>query len=326
MAWPTSSPSWVIFNKQFYGYYHKLLAFNLKLFNEASNGALLLSAGEITGDFETMAFLNRLNGLVRDRDPSSDADVAQIDFNWDSMSKVKIAKGTPPVNMTEHFWTWVGKSPKEAAAYLANQLVEEDLYSKVQSAVGAGIAALTNLQTNSIPVVYDGTAGAANLTGLVRAAQLFGDRKSSIGAWIMHSKSHADILEGAIANATDLFKFGDINVQEDGFGRRFIVSDIPALTYVATGTKYRVLGLTPGAVIIEGNNDLKVNYQEVNGKENITATWQGQWTFNQSVKGMTWDESNGGRAPTLAELSTATNWDPKITSAKDGPGVMANFQ
>lgn len=326
MAWPTSNPAWVIFNDEFYGSYRKLLAYNIDLFNAASNGAMVLTAGQIQGDFATMAFLQRLTGLVRDRDPASDAAVSQIDFNWDSMSKVKLAKGTPPVNMTEHFWTWIQKSPAEAAAWLANQLVEEDLYNKVQNAVGGLVAALTNLN-GSQTVIYDGSAGVASISGLVTAAQLFGDRKSAIGAWIMHSKSHTDILQGAITNATDLFKFGDINVQEDGYGRRFIISDIPALVNLTpTPDQYRVLGLTAGAVILEGNNDMDVNYVKTNGKENITATWQSQWTYNMGIKGMTYDTANGGRAPNLAAVSTATNWDSKISSPKDGPGVMALFQ
>jgi hypothetical protein len=63
-----------------------------------------------------------------------------------------------------------------------------------------------------------------------------------------------------------------------------------------------------------------------NGNENISRTWQAQWSFNLGLKGFAWDKTNGGKSPTTAALTTGTNWDKFATSNKDLPGVLVNTQ
>lgn len=56
-----SSPSWEIISEKMYGAYYQLLACNTNLFNEATRVGLVLSSGQIDGDFSTMSFFNRLS-------------------------------------------------------------------------------------------------------------------------------------------------------------------------------------------------------------------------------------------------------------------------
>ena len=323
MAWPSSSPAWDIISEKMYGAYYQLLAYNTNLFNEATRGGLVLSAGQIEGDFSTMSFFNRLSGLVRDRDITSDASVSSIDFSMDNISRVKYAKGTPPVRLDRHRWEWILKNPEDAVALISQQLVEETIAAQLALAAGALIAANTGVGAT---LTYDGTAGTTSLAGLTNAAQLFGDRSGDINCWLMHSKCYTDLQLAALTNASNLFQIGSVRVVQDAAGRPIVVSDLPTLVYTSTGTKYHVLGLTPGAVVVEAEQDFFFNVDTSNGTENIGSTWQAQWTENIGLKGFTYDTTNGGRNPTQATLLTSTNWDKKATSVKDCGAVLANFQ
>ena len=322
MAWP-SSPSWDIISEKMYGAYYQLLAYNTNLFNEATKGGLVLSAGSIEGDFSTTSFFNRLSGLVRDRDVTSDATVSAIDFSMDNISRVKYAKGTPPVRVDSHRWKWIQKNPEDAIALISQQLVEETIAAQLAVATGAVIGACANVGAT---MTYDGTAGTATLAGLVEAAQLFGDRSSDITCWLMHSKVAKDLKIAALANSNNLYQIGNVKVIEDVDGRPIVVSDLPSLVYTSSGTKYHVVGLTPGAVVVEAEQDFFFNVDTRNGTENIGATWQAQWTENIGLKGFTYDTTNGGRNPTQATLLTSTNWDKKATTVKNCGAVLANFQ
>ena len=157
-----------------------------------------------------------------------------------------------------------------------------------------------------------------------RGAQKFGDRAQEIRAWAMHSTPQFDIYDKALTNSNQLFQFGTVQVREDGFGRRFIISDSPSLSITSGSpavTDYYTLGLVQNAVVVEDNNDFFANTETSNGTENIQRTWQAEYTFNLSLKGYTWDVGNGGKSPTDTEIATGTNWDKTATSLKDTAGI-----
>lgn len=322
MAWPASGPAWTVINDLIYGAYWQMLSYNTQLFNAATKGGLVLRTGPaIPGDYEKMTFFNRLSGLVRDRDITSDATVSAIDFNTSDISRVKYAKGTPPVRIDDHRWQWIGQEPAKAAAQIAKQLAEETLADNLSVAASALIGFNSNVGAT---LTYDGTAGTTTLAGLTNAAQLWGDRSSQIKCWLMHSKPFTDLQLAALANATSLFKFGDVNVVADQLGRPFIVSDLSALVYTSSGTKYHILGLSEGAVTLETGNDFLTNVETENGKENIARTFQAQWTNNIGIKGAAWNTAVVH--PTTAQVGTGTNWTKVATSVKDCGAILANFQ
>ena len=51
---------------------------------------------------------------------------------------------------------------------------------------------------------------------------------------------------------------------------------------------------------------------------------KGEYAYNLSLKGFTWDVTNGGSNPTSAALSTGSNWDTATISHKDRAGVAIN--
>jgi len=322
MAWPASAPSWDILNKLMYGSYRQFLAYNANLFNTNTRGGLLLSSGpDIQGDFEKMSFFKTLSGMVKDRDITADTDLSVLRFEMDNLAKVKYAKGTPQVEIIPHQWDWILKSPEEGMAMLGEQLAEQTLADNLATAVAALVAANTNVGAT---LVYDGTANTPTLSDLTDTAQLWGDRSNNIACWVMHSKSFTDLQKAGLLNAQNLFTYGNVNFMADQTGRPFIVSDLPGLIYTSTGTKYHILGLSPGAVKIEAGQEFRSLFQETGGKENIKSFWQAQWTNNIELKGFGWNTSVV--RPTTAQLGTGTNWVKKATSVKDCGAVIGNFQ
>lgn len=313
-----------VFNQYTYTTFLELLAQNIALFNSATQGGLILKDNAANqGDYSDAAFYARIAGLVRRRDAYGNGDVAAVDINQLLATTVKVASGTPPVNIDQHFWQWIQRSPSEAGVVIGTQLAEDSLVDFVGVAIRALTAALSNVGAE---VVYDGTGAVLGLNPMNSATALFGDRANAIKCWLMHSKPMFDIFGAALTNTAQLFNFGTVNIRSDAFGRPFVISDSADLVYTSSGTKYRSLGLVAGAAIVEKNNDYLENMETKNGKESITRTFQAQWTFNLGLKGFGWDKQNGGHSPTNAALATGTNWDKVATSIKDLPGILVNSQ
>ena len=310
-----------VFNQYAYATMQELLSYNINLFNQATKGALVLRGGNNQGDYSDVASYKRISGLVRRRDAYGTGSVSAVDINMLLATAVKVAAGTAPVNIDPHFWQWIQRAPEEAGVVIGRQLAEDTLADMLAASLKSLIAALT---TVGATVVYDGTAGTLSLGKLVTGSALFGDRADDLACWVIHSKPMFDIFGAALTNANVLFTFGTVKVMQDGFGRPFIITDQTDLVYTSSGTKYHTLGLAPGGAVIEQNPDFLENIETKNGNENITRTYQAQWSFNLALKGFQWDKTNGGHSPTNAALATGTNWDQYAASIKDLPGIMVN--
>lgn len=289
----------------------------IELFNAATNNALILSAHPFAGDFEIQAFFARLQGLVRRRNPYTMGAVSPIHLTMLAEAMVKVGAGTPPVELEPSMFAWIQQNPNEAAAMVGKQLAEEMLKDMFHILVGSIKAALSGVSE----VTYDGTAGNLSYASLNLAQAKFGDAYQEIALWLMHSKPIFDIYGANISNANSLFSFGTLNVQRDPFGRLLIITDEPALV---TGSTYHTLGLVPGAGMIATQDDFFQNIETTNGYENIKRTMQAEWSYGVSVKGFTWDRTNGGKAPTTSALLTASNWDRIAESHKNLAGILVN--
>lgn len=313
-----------VFSQYAYTAFIELLAQNVALFNAASRGGIVLRSAANQGDFADEVFYARIAGLIRRRDAYGDTDVAEKDIEQLLKTTVKVAAGTPPVRIDPHMWQWIQRSPEEAGVVIGKQLAEETMQDMLNTGIRAFVSAISNVGAT---VVYDAAAATANLRALNKGAALFGDRAQAIVAWVMHSKVLHDIFDTSLANSEQLFNFGNVQVISDGFGRPFIVTDCADLFNATPNPdEYRTLGLVPGAILLEQNNDFLENLETKNGGENIRRTWQAQWSYNLGIKGFSWDKANGGASPTNAALATGSNWDRNATSVKDLAGVIVETQ
>ena len=309
-----------VFNKYLYSSMTEVLRQKVELFNAASQNTIILNASAHEGDYSDVAFWKKISGLVRRRDSYGSGAVSAVDIEHLLDTAVKVAAGTPPVNIPPSQMLWIQRAPEEMAAVIGQQLAVDAMADMLNTAIGATSAALGQVAA----VVYDPGPPTADIspTILNEGSRLFGDAYNDIKVWVMHSKSLHDYYESGLTNTARLFTYGTVNVIQDAFGRTFIVSDSDSLIDTApTPDEYFTLGLVTGAVVISQNNDFYSNIETSNGDENILRTFQAEWSWSLGIKGFKWDKTNGGASPTTAALTTATNWDRYATSVKDLAGV-----
>lgn len=312
-----------VYSEYAYASMTEVLRQRIDLFNAATGGAITLRSAAHQGDFSDVAFFAKISGLVRRRNSYGSGSVAEKKLAHLVDTMVKVAAGTPPVRLDPGQFKWIQQNPEVAGAALGQQLAVDTMADMLNVGLGASYAALS-AQT---AVVYDATGNTSpedtlSFGNLNNGQAKFGDQASTISAWVMHSKPMFDLYGKNLSNAERLFNYGNINVMRDPFGKLLVMTDSQNLVITGTPNKYAVLGLVPGAVIIDQNDDYTANEEAKNGDENIIRTYQAEWSYNVGIKGFAWDKTNGGKSPNDAALLTSTNWDKYATSHKDLAGVV----
>ena len=312
-----------VYSEYAYSSMTEVLRQRIDLFNAATGGAITLRSAAHQGDFSDVAFFAKISGLVRRRNSYGSGSVAEKNLAHLVDTMVKVAAGTPPVRLDPGQFKWIQQNPEVAGAALGQQLAVDTMADMLNVGLGASYAALSA----ETAVVYDATGNTSpentlSFGNLNNGQAKFGDQASTISAWVMHSKPMFDLYGKNLTNSASLFNYGNINVMRDPFGKLLVMTDSQNLVIAGAPNNYAVLGLVPGAVIIDQNNDFTANEEAKNGGENIIRTYQAEWSYNVGVKGFAWDKANGGKSPNDAALLTSTNWDRYATSHKDLAGVI----
>ena len=188
----------------------------------------------------------------------------------------------------------------------------------IAALIAALVAAISNQSTAKNDV---SATGGINYGAINTAHALFGDHSTSLVAQVMTGQVYHKLIGQNLTNTPQLFQAQNVQVV-DILGKAVIVTDAPSLFASGTPDLQKVLSLTDSAAIVFDGGDIISNIQTNNGKERIETTMQVDYTFGLSLKGYTWDESNGGKSPTDAELATGSNWDKVATSIKHTAGVI----
>ena len=213
---------------------------------------------------------------------------------------------------------------------MGKQLAKDMMADMLDTALGA----LSSALDGTARLITDKTGDATptcTTAHMHSATQPFGDRASSLNVWVMHSKPLHDLYAENIANAVQLFSYGTLNVLQDPFGRRFIMTDSSGLVNTTpVPDEYHSMCLQPGAIYVGQNNDFFSNVETSNGDENIGRTFQAEWTWQLGLKGWKWDVtvagSGNGNSPTVAELATTSSWDRSLTDTTDQDKAMAGVK
>lgn|SRR5574337_341072 len=313
-----------VFNEWTYSTMTEILDQQIALFNAATRNAFTLRTAAHTGDYSETAMWAKITSLVRRRNAYGTGTLTAQAMKHLVDTAVKVAAGTNPIDLSPGQFKWIQLNPQEAGAAMGQQLAVDTMADMLNTGILATVAAIAGNAAMVNDVYNDTTAVDATIAQLNTTVGKFGDRANAIAAWVMHSKPLFDIYGNAITNTNRLFVFGTIAVAQDGFGRPLVMTDSPALiTPVATKpNKYNTLGLVPGALLVEQNGDFTQNIDTRNGNENISSTYQAEWSYQLSVKGFSWDKTNGGKSPNDSAIGVSTNWDQYATSDKDTAGVM----
>lgn len=295
------------------------LAQKIDRFNEASAGAIVLSTEGFGGDFFQRSMWNSVVSAQRRVDRyTAQASVTPTDMSQFKESAVKIAGGFGPVRFEPSQLTYIEKASTEAIDMAAQSFSQAMMADMLNSAIAALVAAISNNANTTNDV-----SGSANisLTAFNAAHAKFGDASGDLVAQVMNGAAYHKLIEQNIANNNRLFVEGNITVVES-LGKRVIVTDAPALFQTGTPNKFKVLSLARDAARISNAGDVITNVDTRNGQIRIETTFQADYTFGLSLLGYTWDEVNGGKSPTDAEIATGTNWDQTQASIKHTAGVI----
>ena len=301
----------------------EILPEQIDLFNGATANGLVLRTQERPGDFFDATYWAQITGgLVKRRNARNSGALTAKTLQQLQETSVKVDAGTHPIYFQPQALRRILKNPKEAGVTYGTQLAQERLADMVNVAIGSFVAAHKVLASN----YHDAKAKATALQVLNTAAAKLGDSAGDLALWLMHSTPAHDLYGQALNNENRLFEYGNVKVVNDGFGRPIVMSDAESLINVegvsAGVNSYNICGLIPGAVLVEDNGDFFQNEEVSNGKENIEATIQSEWTYNVGLNGFAWDKTNGGASPTTAALTTSANWDKVATSHKNLGGVV----
>ncbi|NID14391.1 major capsid protein [Luteibacter yeojuensis] len=300
------------------------LAQMVQKFNGASNGAIRLTTEGFTGDFLQESFFAAIHSAQRRVDRyANQASVTPTDLTQLKHSSVKVAGGFGPIRYEPSQMTWLEKPTAEGIEVASRNFAEALLADQLNTAIAALVAAISNQPTATNDV--SATAG-VDYAAINAAHALFGDASGNLVAQVMTGQVFHKLIGQNIANAGHLFDSRSVNVV-DILGRPVIVTDAPALYSAAVVSpeapaKQKVLSLADSAAIVSDAGDVISNVQTVNGQTRIETTMQVDYTFGLGLKGYTWDEANGGKSPTDAELATGTNWDKVASNIKATAGVI----
>ncbi|WP_036577949.1 major capsid protein [Brucella anthropi] len=313
-----------VFNKYFMPATIETLAQMVNKFNAASGGTIRLTTEGFEGDFLQESFYAAIHSARRRVDRyAANADQVATDLTQQKHTSVKVAGGFGPVRYEPSQMTWLEKPTAEGIEVASRNFAEALLQDQLNTAIAALVAAISNQGADT--TVDVSATGPVTYAAVNNSHALFGDHSGLLVAQVMDGATYHGFIGQNIANAQQLFQAGTVRVI-DILGKISVITDAPALFTAAAGedpAMRRVLSLVAGAATVTDSRDIISNIQTTNGKQRIETTLQIDYTFGLGLKGYTWDETNGGKSPTDAELATGSNWDKVVTSIKHTAGTLA---
>ena len=291
-------------------------------FNGASNGTIRLTTAGFDGDFLQESFFAAIHSAQRrvDRYAAQGA-ASPTDLTQLKQSAVKIGGGFGPIRFEPSQLTWLQKPTAEGIEVASRNFAEALLRDQLNTAIAGLVAAISN-QASATNDISAGTNAVITYNTINGAHAKFGDRSMDILANVMTGSMLHKLVDQNLTNSTRLFVAQGVLVV-DILGKAVIVTDAPALSEAGSPGKDKVLGLVAGAATVFDGGDIISNIETSNGQTRIETTMQVDYSFGLGLKGYTWDEVNGGKSPSDAELATGTNWDKVATDIKNTAGVIA---
>lgn len=288
-------------------------------FNAASNGTIVLTTQGFDGDFMQESFYAAIHSAQRRVDRyAAQAAASATDLTQLKKSGVKVAGGFGPIRFEPSQMTWLNKPTAEGIEVASRNFAESLLRDQLNTAIAALAAAIANQAAATNDVSGSSGLSYAAMNG---AHAKFGDSSGNLAASVMTGAMFHKLIGLNLANAQNLFQATNVLVVSV-LGKPIVVTDAPALYVAGTPNKARVLSLAPGAATVYDAGDVISNIETSNGQTRIETTMQVDYTFGLALKGYTWDEANGGKSPTDAELATGSNWDKVATDIKNTAGVI----
>ncbi len=290
---------------------------NVDGFNASSNGTITLTSQALEGDFADEAFIKGLAAgeLVTRRDYLSDAAVTPVKLVEDAMNTVKLSRRYGPFATTYDAWNRSNRDVSTFSLAIGKQLGVGIAADMLNSVITAGVAGIEATQA----LVGTGTA-AFDYKDIVNGLATMGDKAGRIAMLVMHSDTYFSMVDkGLSMNALDTV--GGMTIREGGaysLGLPVLVTDSASLKDGAT--KFKVMGLTEGALKAIESDQTIMRAQDVLLNENLQRVIQGEASYNVGVKGCKFDATKVN--PDGTALALKTNWSYLFSDVKSGGGFV----
>ena len=294
---------------------------NVDGFNATSNGTIILTSQALEGDFTKESFIKGLTAgeLVSRRDYLSDTQVAPVKLVEDALNTVKLSRRYGPFATTYDAWNRSSRNVSTFSLAIGKQLGEGISADMLNTLITAGIAGIEATQA----LVGTGTT-AFDYKDIVNGLATLGDKAGRVGLLVMHSDTYfAMVDKGLSMNALE--NVGGMTIREGGaysLGLPVLVTDSAALKDGVD--KYKVMGLTEGALKAIESDETIMRAQDVLLNQNIQRILQGEASYNVGVKGCKFDTSKIN--PDEATLGTKANWSYLFNDVKSGGGFVMSVK
>ena len=318
MADPAKPSDFIIYQEQMASGMAERAAVVADIFNERSNGAIILDVADMVGDFNQTSFFPLIADLVTRQDITSVAAATSVAPTQEEFIGVKVNQIIGPIDYTLNALRRIKSklTPEAYSIILGEQIADAVLQRMVTVGVKALVGAITG---NSGALLDLSTTEKLNAINMIRGKALFGDASEKIVCWLTHSIPWFDLLQSQAAEGLDTVSgMVFMNGTPATGGVPMLKTDNASLVNSA---KYYNLGLVEGALIITKTEVEQMVMEWVTGLKQLVYRTQGELAFNVSIKGFQWDTANGGINPTDAAIATTTNWDQIATSDKDTAGI-----
>lgn len=313
-----------IYEVQFYAGMFETLERNVNAFNAASGGAIRQIAERAKGQFIQESFFKVPVNFIVDRDPTAVTAATSTKLVQDELKSPKSDKTIGPVDNTFDSFKKIGRSISEMAFILGQQAGPEVQGVWLESALSAliGTFSVTGVAT---ALVTDATTASLNSDVLNTGLSKIGDAHGRVKLWVMHSKPYFDLIGNQVAaKLLEVTAFALNEGTPATYGIPVLVVDSPALfaptgsSVASTDDVFWTFGLVDGAVTTIESEERSIVIEAVTGLKNLVMRYQGEFSYNTSVKGMAWKTAV---SPTDAVLAAATNWEQAAADKRSLPGV-----
>lgn len=292
----------VVYNDMAHSGYLEAVQDNVNLFNQASNGCIVLDAHKIIGNFKRESFFKAETDITW-RDVESDDPVTSTGIAMGETIGAKIPWKLSPKKITHESLDRAGQDGSVFALLMGKRTAESLVSYQVTHALRALFAS-----ASSAGMTVEGSLKKERQVSLTRALRKYGDKAGRVKLFVMHSETYNDLVDKTITDPTyqaeSVVLYGSSPAT---LGRAVLVTDVCPVN--------QVFGLTENAVTItESSTPIFVFYAD-NGTENLGVMYRGEGNFNIELLGYSYVEEQGIN-PKLDTISSPAAWKKIVKSDK----------
>lgn len=306
-----------VFENTVYNVGKDILTENVDVFNQHSNGAIVLSSQSIQGDFAQSLDVTLGKDLVKSRNPYAQSALTDKGFTRVKDNIVKLGMGLNPISWTNAEFNWVKQNPSLAGVKIGRAMANQTMQRMAEFAIGS---LATCLNQNAKLKREVAASSKISHNDFVQAISPMGDQFNSIELYVIHSSTYFELLETTFKNSEHLWDFGNFTVMRTALGHKFLITDNKGLLNAQTAIYS--LGLKKGSAFVGTEQDFAQATVPITGQENLAYRYQAEWTSALKIANRRYKTNDAMNGLTYAAVTNGANWESISSDVKDETGVV----